>query len=63
MKGDANMNIEELEIEVNELYHAGYISDEEFEEIVSCLDEDEDELVLRQIASVITQFRARIYRW
>ena len=56
------MNIEELEIEVSELYHAGYISEEEFEEIVSCLDEDEDEQVLRQIASAITQFKTRIYR-
>lgn len=57
------MNIEELEIEVSELYHAGYISEEEFEGIVSYLDEDEDELVLRQIASVIARFRARTYRW
>ena len=55
------MNIEEMEVEVNELYHAGYISNEEYDEIIGCLDEDEDEMVLQQIEAAIASYRHRVY--
>ena len=54
------MNIEDLEIAASELYHAGYICDEEYDEIIDCLSEDEDELVLRQIAATITKLETRV---
>ena len=54
------MNIEDLEIAASELYHAGYICDEEYDEIIDCLSEDEDEMVLRQIAATIKKLEARV---
>jgi hypothetical protein len=54
------VNIEELEIAESELYHAGYICDEEYNEIIDCLSEDEDEMVLRQIAATIIKLEKRV---
>ena len=54
------MNVEEMKIAANELYHAGYISDEEYDEITENMAEDEDEMVLQSIEKAIARYQRRV---